>query len=276
VRKSKDRPHQRILLAGLLFLVIGILISGCHKQIQITVSPEDILRANEASREADIAFARKDFYAALIKYLESVRLNPNSEYVYNKLGITYSQLKYFEPAEAAFVHSIEINPKYPYSYNNLGSVYFALENFKKAEKYFKKAISLKEDEASFHMNMSSLHQKKKRDDKAKAEWRRAVSLDPNVLSKNVSVSLMSDSVTMMQRQYFLARMLASAGDVQAVIKHLELAISNGFTDIDSIRKEPDFDGIRKDPSFVDFIENAGLLIRLRSKVGLPEEPKKKL
>jgi tetratricopeptide (TPR) repeat protein len=274
VRKSEECPHQKILLTAVLSLAIVVLLSGCHQTIHVSASTEDILRANEASKEGDTAFGRKDFYAALIKYLESVRLNPRNEYVHNKLGITYSQLRYYEQAEAAFFLSIKLNPRYPYSYNNLGSVYFAQKNLKQAEKYFKKAISLKDDEASFHMNMSSIHLERKRYDKAKAEWRRGLSLDPDVLSKNVSVSLMSDSATMIQRQYFLARMSASSGDVEEAIKHLELAINNGFTDIDSIRNDPEFDQIRKDQRFVHFMENAGPLIRLRPKVGLPEQPKK--
>jgi tetratricopeptide (TPR) repeat protein len=288
VRKSPKHPPRKIQLTGLLFLVIGILFSGCHKTIQITVSTQDILRANETAKEGDTAFGRRDFYAALIKYIESARLNPNNEYVCNKLGITYSQLavsmkrkdaaeqlpQYYEQAKAAFFRSIELNPKYPYSYNNLGSVFFAQKNLKKAEKYFKKAISLKEDEASFHMNLGSLYMERKRREKGMAEWHRGLALDPNVLSKNVSVSLLGDPAALMIREYDMSRLLASSGDVPAAIKHLELAINHGFTDIDSIKKEPDFDRIREDQRFVDFIENAGLLIKLRLKVGLPEEPKK--
>ena len=215
---------------------------------------------------------RKDFYAALIKYLESTRLNPNNEYVCNRLGIAYSQLKYYEEASNAFLRSIELNPKYPYSYNNLGSVYFAQKNLKKAEKYFKKAISLKHDEASFHMNMGSLHLEKKRPDKAMEEWRKGLALDPNVL-KNSSISLIGASSSTAERRYFMARLMASSGEVEMAIDGLKQAILEGFDNIDAIRKEPDFDRIRDDKRFVEFMENAALLIKLRSKVGLPEDAK---
>lgn len=290
--KFGDGPHQKLWLTGLLCLVLGISISGCHRSIKaVNVSSQDILRSNEVAGEGDIAFARKDLYTALIKYLEAVRLNPKNEYVYNKLGITYSQLaaltgpkkgaadllaqrKYYEQAETALLRSIQLNPKYPFSYNNLGSVYYAQSRFKKAEKNFKKAISLQEKEASFHMNMSALYLVKKKKDKARAEWQRAVALDPNVLKKNVTVSLWSDQATMAERQYFMACMSASQGDAESAIKHLEQAINSGFTNMDSVRKEPDFDGIRKDKRFMEFMENSALLIRLRSKIGLPEEPRR--
>ena len=84
-------------------------------------------------------------------YLDASRSNPNSEYIHNKLGITYSQLKYYREASDAFYRSIVLNPKYPFSYNNLGSVYFALDEKKRAEANFKKAISLNPNVASFHI-----------------------------------------------------------------------------------------------------------------------------
>jgi tetratricopeptide (TPR) repeat protein len=271
VRTNRKRPRHKTL--GLLLLTGCIAFSGCHKTVKITVAQEDVQRATVASQEGDIAFNRKDHYAALIKYLESARLNPNNELIYNKLGIAYSQLKYYEQDIDAFMRSIEINRKYAYSYNNLGSVYFAQRSLKKAEKYFKKALSLKNDEASFHMNMGSLHLERKRRDKAMAEWRKGLALDPNILTKSSSVSLIGASSTSMERRYMVARLLASSGDVELAIESLKQAITEGFSNIDLIRKEPDFDRIRNDKRFADFVENAGVLIKLRSKVGLPEDSK---
>jgi tetratricopeptide (TPR) repeat protein len=274
VQKARQYRPARILIVGLLFLV-GCLavLSGCRKVIRVTVTPEDIQKASQAAQEGDIAFGRKDYYAALIKYLEAARLNPNTEIIYNKLGIAYSQLKYYEQAGDSFLRSIELNRKYSFPYNNLGSVYFAQGNLKKAEKFFKKAISLKSDEASFHMNLGSVHLERKRREKALEEWRKALALDPNILSGNSSVSLIGATASTMERRYFMARLLASSGRVDQAIESLKQAIAEGFTDIARVRKEPDFDPIRDDRRFVDFIENADVLIKLRSKVGLPEDTK---
>ena len=156
------KPHQIILLIGFCLFALCFLLPGCRKEVQVKVTDKDILRANEASKLGDAAFSRKDFYAALVKYLESVQLNPTNAYVYNMLGITYSQLRYFERAADAFSHSIKLNPKYPYPYNNMGSIFLAQSSLKKAERYFRKAIGLKGDEASFHLNMGSLYLEKKR------------------------------------------------------------------------------------------------------------------
>ena len=270
MRKLREWPHPTILLAG-LYLLAFCLLSGCRKEVRVTVTNEDILRSNDASKQGDADFSRRDFYAALVKYLEAVKLNPNNAYVYNSLGIAYSQLKYFEKAAEAFSRSMKLNPKYPFPYNNMGSVLLAQSKLKKAEKYFKKAISIKGDEASFHFNMGSLYLEKKRADKAKAEWRKALALDPKVMSKNVSVSLLGSVTTTVERRYFTARLLASTGDVEGAIENLQMAITDGYSDLESIRKERDFDPIRNDKRFIDFIEKAEAMIKLRAKSGLPAE-----
>jgi tetratricopeptide (TPR) repeat protein len=274
VRKTGKHFPVKFLIIGWFFFIGSIaLLSGCRNVVRVPVTPEDIQKAFEASQEGDLAFGRKDYYAALIKYLEAARLNPNTEVIYNKLGISYSQLKYYAQAIDSFSHSIELDRKYSYSYNNLGSVYFAQGNMKKAEKYFRKAISLKNDEASFHMNMGSVLLERKKQEKAMAEWRKALAIDPKIFSRSSAVSLMGNSSSSMERRYLVARLLASAGKVDPAIESLKQAITEGFSDIDQIRKEQDFDPIRNDKRFVDFIANVNLLIKLKSKVGLPEDTK---
>jgi tetratricopeptide (TPR) repeat protein len=274
-RALKNRSLPRILLLGLFYFLVRIPeIGSTPKKAQVNISKEDVARANEALTSGDIAFSRKDYYAALIKYLEAVRLNPQSDYLYNRLGIAYSQLKFYGEATAAFRRCIELNPKYPFAYNNLGSVFFAQGNLRKAEKYFKKAISLKDNEGSFHRNLGSLYLDRKKKDKALAEWRKCLAIDPDIFSKPSAISLSSSGGSMIERYFFMARILAASGNVDAAIENLKLAITQGFTDIESINKQPDFDAVRNDDRFIEFMQNAALLIQLQSKAGLPasEQP----
>jgi len=273
VRASKQRFRLRYLAAGLLLIFSCVFLINCApKIVRVPVSQEDILRANEVANEGDAAFDRKDFYAALIKYLEAARLNPNSEYLYNHLGIAYSQLKFYAEASQAFRRANQLNPKYPYPYNNQGTVLFAQQFYKRAEKQFKKAIALKANEASFHMNLGSLYLEKKQRDKALAEWRKSLELDPLIFSRRSAASLSSSGSSLKERNYFLARLFALNGNVDSVIENLKLAITNGFTDIEALNKERDFDPIRKDERFIEFLKNAELLIKLQSNVGLPATP----
>ncbi len=255
-------------------LILAVIFStGCPpKIVRVAITENDKVKAEDAAHQGDLAFSHKDYYAALIKYLESVKLNPNSDTVFNRLGITYSILKYYDAATTAFTNALALNPKFPFAVNNLGSVYFAQRNLRKAEKCFKKAISMKENEASFHINLGSLYLEKKKYDKAMIEWRRGFALDPDVFSKTSSVSLTGggSEKSPMERYFLLARLFASQGNVDAALDNLKQALTHGFTDIQAIEKQPDFKPIRQDPRFVEFMENAPLLIKLKANVGLPE------
>ncbi len=258
------REYRYVLWVALFLAFCAVFSAGCGARIvRVPVSQEDMLKANKAAREGDVAFNQKDYYAALIKYLEASRLNPNSEYLFNRLGITYSQLTYYEQAVAAFERSTGLNPKYAYAYNNLGSVRFAQKNLKKAEKFFKKAIKLKKDEASFHMNLGALYFEKNKYDKAMKEWRAGLLLDPDILATSdaVSLSISGGKESIMEKSYFIARLYASGGDVVKAIENLEQALLDGFTDLEAIRTHPDFDPIRQDERFIEFMKDAPLMIK---------------
>lgn len=262
--RATVRKSHLLILRGFPLLLAALFLTGCPPRVvRVPVPPESVLRGNEAAREADTAFARRDYYAALIKYLEAGRHNPNSEYIYNKLGITYSQLKFYREATDAFMRSIGLNPKYPYSYNNLGSVCFATNDKRKAEKNFKKAISLNPNVASFHMNLGTLYFEKKKAQLGMEEWRKGLALDPGILSSGGGVSLVAagSRTSSPDKSYLMARVYASIGDAKLAVENLQQALNAGFADINAINKEPDFDPIRQDDRFQAFMRSALLLTR---------------
>jgi tetratricopeptide (TPR) repeat protein len=258
--RNLGRRNSGILLS---LLLLAITTSCRPAAVRVKVSEDDLMRANVVAGEADVLFARKDYYAALIKYLEASRLNPNSEYVFNKMGITYSRLRFYTQAIESFRRSIELNPKYSYSYNNLGSVYFADNNKKKAEQCFRKAINLKADEASFHVNLGTLLFENKRFEDGLAELRKGLALDPDILKKSEGSGLVAaiSQRNTAEKNYFMARFYASQGDVEHAVENLQLALANGFTNLDAIRTEKDFDPIRKEEKFIAFMKYATQLIK---------------
>ncbi len=245
-------------------MFVGLAFTGCPPPVvHVNVPPENIIRANQVALEADLSFARKDYYAALIKYLEAGRLNPNSHYIQNKIGIAYSQLKYYPEATAAFLRSIGLNPKYEYAYNNLGTVYFASDDKKKAERYFRKAISINGKVASFHINLGTLYFEKKKFDKGMAEWKKGLEIDPGIMGKSEGISLAAAGkhVNQGEKSYFMARLFASQGDVDQAVENLKQALAAGFTNIDAIRTERDFDPIRQEEKFLTFMKTAQILAK---------------
>ncbi len=264
-RDSQGRSWARRRYTALFLLAFsGILLCACPPPVvRVPVSDESIIKANQAALEADVAFARKDYYAALIKYLESGRLNPNSEFIQNKIGIAYSQLKFYSEATSAFQRSIGLNPRYAYSHNNLGTVYFATSDKKHAERCFKKAISLNPNVASFHVNLGTLYFENKKFEKGMAEWRKGLAIDPGVMARSEGISLAAAGSRgpSSEKSYFMARLYASMGDAVHAVESLQQALNAGFTDMAAINTEKDFDPIRKDVRFVEFMRTATLLTR---------------
>lgn len=248
----------------LLLAMAAVTAAGCRPAVvRVPVSPEDVARCNAAALEGDVAFARRDYYASLIKYLEAGRLNPNNHIVYNKIGIAYSRLGFFTESLAAFTRSIALHPTYPYAYNNMGSVFFASNNKKKAEQYFKKALALKNDDASFHINLGTLYFEKKKFEKGLQEWRRGLSIDPEIMKKSEGAGLAaaSSQKNSPEKSYFMARLYASAGNVDRAVESLQQALKDGFTNLQALLTERDFDPIRKEEKFVTFMKYATQLLK---------------
>jgi tetratricopeptide (TPR) repeat protein len=268
------KPGQSLKLQFLsLLLLSGIIFAGCNpKAVQIPVTDQNSKRSNELAQEGDAAFYRKDNYAALIKYLEAVRLNPNNENFLNRLGIQYVQLNLYDEARKAFQNALDLNPRLSFAWNNLGAVYFFQRKLRRAERHFKKAISLKPDEPSFHVNLGKLYLDKKKGANAKIEWSKAIALDPGALSKSSAASLaIAGGTPPMKYYYHIACFFASKGNVERAIENLQLAYKNRFSDVKAIEKEPDFNPIRQDPRFVEFTKDLSLQIRLRDRIGLPNK-----
>ena len=259
---SKSRV-QYCLRSGriLAFALTALTLTGCRPAlVRIQVPPADIARANELALEGDAASARNDHYAALIKYIEAARLNPNNTYLDNKLGIAYSQLNFYSQASSAFQHGIALNPKLAFPYNNLGTVHFAQHDLKGAEKYFKRAIDKDPKIAAFHVNLGEVYVERKRMDKAKAEWQKAVSLNAGALQGADSIKVGANR-SPTERFYLRARLFATLGDVQHSIENLQMALTAGFTDIELIQSEHDFDRIRQEEPFLAFMKTLALLTK---------------
>jgi tetratricopeptide (TPR) repeat protein len=260
--KRTVRPCLVLAIAAALVLAGGPSCAPTKVAVRVPVKTEDVIRANEISRDGDAAFARRDFYAALIKYLEASRLNPNSEFILNKLGITYSQLKYYTEATQAFQRSMTLNPRYPFAYNNQGTVYFAQAEYKNAEKYFRRAIALSPKVASFRINLGMLYFERGKRQRGMEELKKGLEIDPGVLSRPDNVNLSAAGTgNVLEKSYYFARLYASMGLVDRAIQSLQQALKAGFTDIEKIRTEKDFDPIRQDERFLEFMKTAALLTK---------------
>jgi len=258
------RSVNRILLGSLLCLFL-FWTGGCGrpKIAKVPVSPENIQKASQLTQEGDQFFIRKEYYPALAKYIEASRLNPNNEYIFNKMGISYSALGFYREAEQAIERSIGLNPKYFYAYNNLGTVYFAQNDLKRAEKLFRTAIKMSSKVASFYVNLGQVYLERGDFPKALEVIRKALKMDPTIMNRDNSLSIPSpNQKPNPNKSYNLARLYAASGDAERSLRHLEEAVRNGFTHLDWVDSEKDFDAVRDNPKFALFLSEARLKYRV--------------
>jgi len=255
--------ENRLGLYGSVFSVF-LLVGNCGipKVVRVPLTPEKIQQSAQLVREGDQFFTRKEFYPALGKYVEAAKINPNNEYTFNKMGISYSALGFFGEAEQAVKRSLALNDKYFYAYNNLGTVYFAQGDLGKAIHYFRTAIKMAPKVASFYVNLGQVYLEKNDFPKAMEALRQAKKLDPAVMDKDSSLMIPSPrGKPNPEKSYSLARIFAASGDVEKTIKHLQDAIRYGFTHLEWVDSEPDFDAIRSNTDFALFYSEARLKYR---------------
>jgi tetratricopeptide (TPR) repeat protein len=238
-------------------------LSACGpKVVRVPVTPENRQRANELVREGDLVFARREYYPALIKYTEASKLNPNSEIIFNKMGISYSALGYYGEAEFVLRRALELNRKFVFAYNNLGTVYFAQGDMSRAQKLFRQAINQEPKVASFHVNLGQTLLEDGKYEKGMEEIRKGLALDPNILDRDQTVIVSaSRGKPSPEKSYHLARIYAAAGDVDKAIKYLRDAIDAGFRHLDWVDSEQDFDSVRGNEKFALFLSEARIKYR---------------
>ena len=82
---------------------------------------------------------------------------PDEPFIYNLLGVLYSQLESYEDSIKNYSKAIKLNPNYIEAITNLAIVYEIMGDFAKAEMYFNQALSLDPTNTSVLYNLANCH-----------------------------------------------------------------------------------------------------------------------
>ncbi len=208
------------------------------------------LDAKQLETKADILMARKEFRLATVTYLQALKLDPRNAVLMNKVGISYHQLSDLRTAKKYYERATKADPDYAEGWNNIGTVEYHNKKYKKAAQRYRKAIALNPNLASCHSNLGTALFAMKKYDEAMAEYRIAVQLDPEVFERRsfTGVLLHERSVEDAARFYFmLAKLYASAGDVERCIAYLKKARESGYSQWAAVEQDPAFAPVVADP-----------------------------
>jgi tetratricopeptide (TPR) repeat protein len=151
-----------------------------------------------------------------------------------------------------------VNPQYADAQNNIGTVLYERKKFPKAIRAYKRAISIRDNFAPFYLNLGYAYFNQKDFENSIASFRKALELDPTSLDPTRSrggtvIQDRSIGVDRGRFYYLLAKSFAQQGDVGRAIIYLRKARDEGYSDFNSVQKDPVFSAVLKNPEAEDLL-----------------------
>ena len=123
-----------------------------------------------------------------------LKKNPNIDFLWNILGLSYQHLKNFEKAEKNFFRCLQVNPKNISAINNLGNNYKYLFNYAEAEKYFLKALEQNSKYLNALINYGNLKFELNQSLEALELLNKALLIDTKSVSVNINLALVYQGI----------------------------------------------------------------------------------
>lgn len=252
------KPVSAVLMVAAVVSAVACGPKTIRKQ---QVPQEDAILAVRLVVEGDKLLVEGKDHLAMLKYLEASKLNPYHEVIFNKLAVTYSQLRMYPQASSAIERSLGLNPRYAFAYNTRGIIQLAQHSEKKASSSFRKAISLDPSVGHFYINLGYVLIHQGRSEEAREVYRKGLEVDPELFENKNMVELSYSSVEELSpEKYFeLARVYADLGNLDYCLRYLGKAFSGGLSNSARITTDPAFQGFMEDEKFLDFLKIHGVI-----------------
>jgi len=136
---------------------------------------------------AQEAYSRHDYQAAVILTRRIISLSPHYSVAYNVLGLSLLEMHELAEAATALETCIQYDPASSFAYNNLARVYWRQRRYDEAQAQFQKQIALNPDDHYAHANLGAMLRDQKKCAAAIPELEKALTLTPN--NSNALVAL---------------------------------------------------------------------------------------
>lgn len=210
---------------------------------------DKIKLAQTAELKGDLARIHEHFSEAVGFYKDAIHATPSEAKLYNKLGISYLQLREYGQARKAFGQAVKHDPLFGNAYNNLGATECLAKKYSPAIRSLKKALELDETSAPAHLNMAEAWAGLGQMDRAMTEYARALELNADILSGSADGVQVRVS-TPEQRgrvDYMIAMAYARRGNVEGALEYLGRARDEHFSGLSKVYEEKTFAPLWGDP-----------------------------
>ncbi len=256
-----------LAIPAVIFLAFAFPPSSSSQDRLVQIATPSIVAAAQkpaTSGPADeemarLYLARKEYKEAEDLFYRLASQNPGNPIYWNELGIAHHNQSQLELALKCYQKAAKVDPHYADAHNNIGTVLYERKKYSKAIRSYKKAIALRGDFAPFYLNLGYAYFGQKNFEDSIASFRRALQIDPGSMDPNnsrVGTVIQDRSLSVERGRFYfmLAKSFAEAGDIERSLRYLRKARDEGYSDFNSVRKDPSFAVVMKDPAAAELFE----------------------
>jgi tetratricopeptide (TPR) repeat protein len=220
----------------------------------LSAAAESTLQAWRAAERARALVARGALADAVAEYERALLLTPNDAGLETRLGACHQRLRQDAEARRHYERALELNPRHAEAWNNLGTLEHAGRRFKQAVQAYRKAVELKPELPAFWKNLGAAQLALGRVEDGLASYRKAFELDPASLESRSGI--VASGLDPGMQHFFVAKMLAAAGQPETALDFLFKAQASGFRDWARVERDPDFRALQRDARFQRLLRDA--------------------
>ena len=257
-----NKYHLAIPVVSFFVVTLPVAVNSQETLVQIArmpISTQAQTPANTGPADEEMArlhLARKEYREAGEIFYRLATQNPQNPLYWNELGIAHHNLSELDQALRCYQRAVKADSHYPDAQNNIGTIFYERKKYAKAIRAYKKAISMRDDFAPFYLNLGYAYFGQKDFENSIQSFRKALALDPTSFDptrSRMGTVIQDRSLTAERGRfyYLLAKSFAAGGDVERAILYLRKARDEGYSEFNSIKKDPAFAAVLKDPAAED-------------------------
>ncbi len=211
-----------------------------------------------AELRGDILMAQKLYPEAIALYDMLLKDDPRNSMLLNKIGVAYQQQGKSDKAQRYYKLAVKMDKKNASALNNLGSIEYEKTHYRRAIRYYKQGLAVRTDMPVIYSNLGYAYFSDKKYADAMDSFERALALDPQVFEHRGSAGsvVQQRSISEPGLFYFLvAKTFALSGNAERTAHFLKMARDEGYKDIASVPKDPDFAKVLNDPRVQEILLN---------------------
>ena len=255
-----------LAIPAVTFLAVALSPSMSSQEKLVQIANTSVSTAAQTPAVSGLAdeemarlhLARKEYKEAEDIFYRLAVSSPKNPLYWNELGIAHHNQAQLDLAIKCYQKAAKVDPHYADAQNNIGTVLYERKKFPKAIRAYKRAITLRGDFAPFYLNLGYAYFKQRDFENSIASFRKALQLDPASLDparSRIGTVIQDRSVSVDRGRFYflLAKSFAQGGDIERAILYLRKAKDEGYSEFNSVQKDPTFALVLKDPAAEDLL-----------------------